>query len=480
MVLFVILLWAALSLLLLSARRPGRWRIAVWSGLLLPAPWVIYRFVVLHWGTHLSPWVRMPRIAAAAAVWVLILLLWRKAYVERSEQFIRLAASVLVCLGISGSLLLVFLIHSWWEARRLNDPLPLRQKGATVGSGTRGPRVIWIILDELSYDQLYEHRSPGLHLPAFDALAAQSTVFTHVVPAGIETDKVVPALFTGRPVNKIASSPEGGLLLPDPKTGRWRSFAQHDTVFQDALNSGYQTGIAGWYNPYCRIMPTVLFDCAWSDNAGLIDGVAPDRTLSSNLLGLFDALLGNASLSTLFRASLSYRDRQRAGQIADYRGLVTDGDRLLADSSAGFILLHMPFPHPPGFYDQVTRRLSTKRRSYIDNLALADSYVTHVRALLETTHEWNTSTVLVTGDHSWRTALIWKQAGDWTTDEERASNGGRFDDRPAYILKLSGQKSGQRFDSPFHALETRRLLDAIFTDRIATAEDLQGWLRPAR
>lgn len=76
-ILFVSLLWLLLSLIQLSARQPGRWRIAVWFGLLLPAPWVVFRIAVLHWGARLPSRVRMPRIAAAAAVWALIVLFWR-------------------------------------------------------------------------------------------------------------------------------------------------------------------------------------------------------------------------------------------------------------------------------------------------------------------------------------------------------------------------------------------------------------------
>ena len=36
-----------------------------------------------------------------------------------------------------------------------------------------------------------------------------------------------------------------------------------DTIFQQALADGYETGIAGWYNPYCRILPSVLDRCFW-------------------------------------------------------------------------------------------------------------------------------------------------------------------------------------------------------------------------
>lgn len=480
LVVFVLLSWAVVSMLLLSARQLGRWRVAVWSGLLLPAPWIIFRLVVLRWSTHLPPWVQMPGIASAALVWLLIVLFWRPTHSKVSEQIIKLAASGLICLSISGSVVLGFVLHSWWEARHLNDPLPLMQLGASRVSAKPRPRIVWIILDELSYDQVFEHRFPGLELPAFDALAAQSSIFTHVVPAGIETDRVLPALFTGRRIEKVASSSDGRLLLPDPHTGKWILFPQHATVFQDALDDGYQTGIVGWYNPYCRIMPTVLFHCFWSDNTRLVGGIASSGALGSNLVGIFDAMLGNATLGRLLGSRLSQQDRFQLGQIRDYQLLVAAGDRLLADSSADFVMLHMPFPHPPGYYNRTTGNLTTGQRSYIDNLALADGYLGHVRALLEKHKEWDSSTVLLMGDHSWRTALIWKGAGFWTKEEEQASIGGRFDDRPAYVLKLSGQQTSERIESPFDALQTRRLLDAIFVNQIQTSEELRRWVTQAR
>jgi hypothetical protein len=60
---------------------------------------------------------------------------------------------------------------------------------------------------------LYERRFPGLTLPAFDRLARQSTIFTHVVPAGLLTEKVLPSLMSGVPVDKIRSSVNGRMLM---------------------------------------------------------------------------------------------------------------------------------------------------------------------------------------------------------------------------------------------------------------------------
>ena len=475
-------LWAALSLLLFSAQKPGRWRVAVWSAVALFLPWIVFRAIVIIWIAQIPAWFHFPRILWAAAMWLLIVLFWRPVYAPRWERVIEFVSAVLLFMALSGAALMTRFLFQWWGARRLNDPLPLRSAAVPV-SGAAKPRVIWIVLDELSEDQVFEHRYPGLQLPAFDALAAQATVFTHAVPAGIRTERVMPALFTGKPVDVIRSSAGGNLFVHNPSTNGWSAFQQHATVFQDALDAGYKTGVVGWYNPYCRILPAVLFHCAWSYNAQMVDGIASDGTFKTNLLGVSGALLGNGTLRNLLpKAALIPLPptEEVEGEIEDFRDLLASGDRLLADSSSNFVLLHMPCPHPPGFYNRVTRQLTRGGRSYVDNLALADWYLGHVRALLERQGEWNGSTVLVMGDHSWRTALIWKHQGKWTAEDERASSGAQFDDRPAYLVKLPGQQTGQRIDPPFRALNTRALLDALLAQRIRTLQDLKQWAAQAQ
>ncbi len=60
------------------------------------------------------------------------------------------------------------------------------------------PLLVWIVFDELSYDQVFEHRARDLNLPNFDALRSQSTLFTHTQPAGYHTVEVLPSLLTGK------------------------------------------------------------------------------------------------------------------------------------------------------------------------------------------------------------------------------------------------------------------------------------------
>jgi len=135
----------------------------------------------------------------------------------------------------------------------------------------------------------------------------------------------------------------------------------------------------------------------------------------------------------------------------------------------------MPIPHPSGFYDRSKKTFSTKHTSYIDNLALADRYLAHMRQLLEQNNQWEDATVIVMGDHSWRTSAIWKDSMTWTAEDEAASHGGEFDPRPAYIVKLSNQQTPAHIDQTFSAVSTRALLDALLQDQLQTPAQLQTW-----
>jgi hypothetical protein len=76
------------------------------------------------------------------------------------------------------------------------------------------------------------------------------------------------------------------------------------------------------------------------------------------------------------------------------------------------------------------------------------------------------------GDHSWRTKLVWMNTPLWTAEDQAASNGGQFDDRPAYIVKLPHQTTAARIDSRFAATRTRDLLDGILDGSIRSVPEL--------
>ncbi|MEO6982154.1 MAG: hypothetical protein ABI072_03455, partial [Edaphobacter sp.] len=137
--------------------------------------------------------------------------------------------------------------------------------------------------------------------------------------------------------------------------------------------------------------------------------------------------------------------------------------------------LHIPVPHPGGIYDRKTASFTSTHSSYIDNLALADRYLAHVHELLQQHHAWDSSTIVVMGDHSWRTQLAWIASPLWTAEDQLASHGGQFDNRPAYIVKLPQQPEAARIDPAFAAIHTRALLDALIDNKIQSPADLSTW-----
>src|ERR1700722_6292335 len=477
--------WTVLTLLFLLARKRGRLRVAVWSGMILSIPWIALK----NWD-HLSetrPFHSLSALlfAVALVATVLLVTFWRPSFEAKFEGVVAFSSALLVCAAISGLAILFQLAWFGWQARSLNAQMPLHHSLAVRSMTAARPRIIWIVFDELSYEQVYERRFRGLQLPAFDQLASQATVFTHTIPAGIRTAQILPSLMTGEPVDDSRSSADGQhLSMHNPETKAWLKFDEHNSVFQDALDAGYSPAVAGWYNPYCRILPEVLDHCFWTFAALAPNGMLPTAaTLPSNMMQPLLYAAGSGSAYHLLAFFPQIPDLSALVpelHIFDYQALLDAADKVLEDRSASFVLLHLPVPHPGGIYNRATGEFALKHSSYIDNLALADRCLEHLRSKLESSCEWDSSTIVIMGDHSWRTKLIWSSSPDLTKEDEIASQGGKFDDRPAYIVKLPQQSVGTRIEAPFAALNTRKLLDALLTQNIRSAEDLSVWAQQSR
>jgi len=475
-IVYVIILSLVFTAMLFLARRPGPLRIIIWSAFLLALPSILLHTYVDFFDKEVPDW--LTNLVALTALLLLLAacLRWRQ-FQPTFERIQPAAATILGFFSFSGLLIFGQLLWCAAQTRNLNPAPTLHHAQSTVPV-TPHQRVIWLVFDELSYQQLYERRFPGLALPAFDQLAAQSTVFTHAVPAGEYTRFILPTLFTGLPANEIKVSARGLLVsLRDPATGEWTPFHQHQTVFQDALDAGYNTGLAGWYNPYCRILPEVLDHCFWTYRESTPANLSPNRSLATDLFRPFRNLLLDAKhLFGHGPGAPSDEDRDIRQHSTDYRKLLAAGDAYLADPSINFLVLHMPIPHPYGFYDRKRRAFSIRHTSYIDNLALCDQYLAHIHLLLDQQHQWGSTTLIVMGDHSWRTRLIWADSATWTEEDAAASHNGEFDDRPAFIVKLPEQQTHGRIDQPFDLLHTRALLDALLHHRLHTAADLRVWV----
>jgi hypothetical protein len=476
------LLALLLTFCLRWARRIPRLEAIFWILLLGATPLIALRDVIVLCGFPPS---HIGNLTAFAVCFVTIVVFSWRWTPARSPQYARarrIGASVLGFMAIFGLILVLQTFWIGWQARHLND-ISSVTPASTQPLATHRPRVFWIVFDELSYDQVYGSRYPDLPLSTLDRFAREATVFTQVVPAGTYTQAILPALISGVPDDAIRSSADGHrLYLHVPAspaaTAHWQTFDPEQTIFAKAQSLGYHPAIVGWYNPYCRLLSRELSSCVWAINAG---NVFPGGYFLGNLFYRI-ACLASKIPHFFFPHRFRMYEQTVAAQlhIDDYKQLYGAADQAMADPSLDFVFLHMPIPHPWGIYDRRHGVLTTGPSTYIDNLALVDKYLAHLRLTLQQRHEWDDATILIMGDHSWRTQLLWKSAPGWTEEEQLASHGGQFDDRPFYALKLPAQHTPARITSTVHALDTRNLLDALLRHQIQTPAQLNAWAQQAR
>jgi len=269
----------------------------------------------------------------------------------------------------------------------------------------------------------------------------------------------------------------------DATTKQWGRLDPHNTVFQDALDAGYSTAVAGWYNPYCRIVASVLDHCYWVNSlpltaAGLFHGTSLGSNLKNSLEHLIEPRAHQVRLE--LGPQGKWTPEETALHQKAYLDLRDAGDKDLNDPSITFLMIHLPIPHPGGIYDRLTASFSKVHTTYIDNLALCDLYLAHIRQEMEANGTWDNTSLVIMGDHSWRASfpdggLGWSELPDWTAEEQLASEGGAYDARPGYIVKLAGQHTPARVDASFPALRTRQLLDALLHGTVTTPDQLVAW-----
>ena len=487
-VLLVILIsWILISLLLIAVRNHRQVQRLVWLllGIVILRELLEAAYIAFSHPHAKTLHLRYPSEAVNIAFWIFVLLLCLSLTVPSIRQHAvwhqtkNFVTTVLGFVAISGCLMIVQLLQVGWKARDLNVPRTLRTSSAA--SASHHKRVIWLLLDELSYNQAYEHRFPGLQLPEFDRLASQSTVFTHAVPAGMYTQEVLPSLIVGRQFDDVDYHTIGPLDLHLADTKSWVPFNPHDTIFQDADDQGYRTAVVGWYNPYCRLVSDQLDACYWDNSGPLsVTGVIhADEGLLENTKDIFLNFLELRAIQLhlpITPQQGEFSRKNRLEHLEAYHHLLPQADKVLLDPSLNFVFLHMPIPHPPGIYDRHMGKLSIDGTSYIDNLALADMYLGHVRQELQANGTWDDTTLVIMGDHSWRTSIEWNMTPLWMPEDQLASDGGKFDPRPGYIVKLAGQTTPAHIDAPYQAIRTRSLLDNLLEGKITTPEQLATWV----
>jgi len=426
-------------------------------------PWVklllamaVPPYLILLTRAEISPLVTRGVVLVFAVVWAaMVVMLWlrfRDAYrmLLRVGDFVG-AFFAVFC--VCSMLQLLWILH--WR------PGPHEAKAAwstTAQAPREHARLVWIVFDELSYDQVFEDRAEGLALPSFDALRKESTTFTNVEPIGDQTVKILPSLLSGRVIDKYEFTMDNRLLVHDRGTHGYTQLAGSGTVFADAQKSGWRTAAVGWYNPYCTIYAGAIDDCYWM-NLDRMDGpMAQKASFWSNVWSPLKHT-GEEMVwpSRADETICTYGVQQRTKTFVD---LQRHAAQVLKDDQADFVFLHLPVPHSPGIWNRARGEFAGRcGSSYVDNLALADRELGSVMATLESSPRWKDTTLIVEGDHSWR-LWLWNHQPAWTAEDAHASEAG-FDARPAVMVHHAGQTRGDLHDAPWSLLNVHGVVEQV-------------------
>jgi hypothetical protein len=307
------------------------------------------------------------------------------------------------------------------------------------------PRLVWILFDELSYKYTFESRDPSLRLPNFDRLRGESTLYTDVTPIAYRTTRAVPTLMLGQIVTDVVYTSGNRYLVQIGDSSHWIPFDVGASLFGMAKQHGLTTSIVGWYVAYCPIFANVATQCYWSNDDAQDRGpTSLDASFAENVWFPLRILVEQFLDPSKAWADLT--DWNAAGHIASVKDVSAHALETLSTSQADIVYLHIPAPHPQEFWNRRTRTFAAGG-SYLDSLDYSDRLLSRMLDLLEAQPRWQATTLIVQGDHSWRTQM-WRPLPGWSAEDERISHGGEWDPRPVVMIHAPGQQTPQTVSVP--------------------------------
>lgn len=307
------------------------------------------------------------------------------------------------------------------------------------------PRLVWILFDELAYQPVFEDRDASLQLPNFDRLRAESTLYTDVQPIADRTTRAVPSLLSGEIVSDVDYTAGNKYLIQTKHDPHWTQFDAPDSLFGQARRAGLTTSIVGWYVAYCPIFAQIATQCYWSNDDAQDRGPTNlDASYAANVWVPLRVMMEQA-----FDPRLEWDDESRwnaEGHMQSVKDVSRHALDTLTNTNADIIYLHLPTPHPVGFWNRRTHKFEPGG-SYLDGLDYSDRLLGQMLSILQAQPRWAATTLLVQGDHSWRT-WMWRPLPGWSAEDERISHGGQWDPRPMLMIHAPGQDAPQTVTAP--------------------------------
>lgn len=323
--------------------------------------------------------------------------------------------------------------------------------------GGAAPRVLVLVLDEWDQFLTFDERTPGLVLPALDALIAESIHFTRAETPGLVTEVSLPSVLSGRRVVDTGNAGGSDRLLrfEDGSTGL---FSDVPTFFTHIRDSGRNAGLTGWYHPYCRVFGDELVECSSRSIRGEFAGMSLAAATVTQGQAFFESF-PQARKVELAIGIRPVRLTPKAWHAGSWRKIHDHALRLAADPTLDVVFAHYPLPHPPWL---------TKEKSYDGNLKLLDRCLAELRESMEGTGVWDRTSVILLADHPKRTK------GLVPAPSPRLAAG---EIRPVpFVLRVAGGGPPVSDPRPLQTIILHDLVLELTEDSIHTPEELDAWL----
>lgn len=349
-------------------------------------------------------------------------------------------------------------------------PLPPDPPLAARLSGSPTVRVIWILFDDWDERLTFHDRAVGMRLPALDNLSIRSFRATRAlaVEAGqralqdMATQEAVPSLLYGKFLvqeeAEDAKTQRLEFVPPRSPIGAEDNEVLGDAgnVFERGRARGWNSAVAGWYLPYCRVFGSQLTDCYW--DIRYIPAYAASRSFREGAIDETRMLFETTVFSPFGAALVD------AKHFAEYQAILTAGKRYAADASIGLAFIHFNVPHGPYFYDPKigpSLRYGFQGALYAEALRYVDGAIGEILAAVHAAGLDSKTAYLVSSDHPFRYS-------------------GSGDTHVPFLVHLPGDETNVVLEQEFSAILTKDLILAIEGGEVKSSTDVVEFVRNYR
>jgi hypothetical protein len=410
---------------------------------------------------------RMAVLLVVAVAALLLLVNWERIGTRvTTTLLVILAPSMPLSVGAAARHIWMGPPHGLYPNKPLQRALP-ESPGA--------PHLLWILFDEWDQALTFPERPAGLSLPELDRFQSQSFRANRAYSPSRATLISVPSLLTGKIFVQARSTSWNEVMMEYNPGEASVALSKQETIFSVARGCGFNVGIVGWYLPYCRLIPECTV-CSWYPAMGPLARGEYEKPYPVPSM-MAQILKRQVKVVPLFKR-LGIDDVD-AGETPMARALhgISYGEiheallQAITDPRLNLTFVHVSVPHLPGIYDPSKDAISDDRNNtYLGNLRLVDRTVGDIRKALEKAGMWDTSTILLTGDHPLRT---YKGAYQ---ERHPSQRGLTQHSQVPYLLRMPGESQGVVYDTPINTIVTKDLLIAILNRQVATPRQIATWL----